>query len=71
MTLGEGTIIDGSGVQTTTNSRWGDYTDMTVDPRRRLHVLVRERVLPDVGNSADPAMADPYCELQAAGVLIR
>jgi hypothetical protein len=32
MTLGEGTIIDGSGVQTNTNSRWGDYTDMTVDP---------------------------------------
>jgi hypothetical protein len=32
MTLGEATIIDGSGVQTTTNSRWGDYTDMTVDP---------------------------------------
>jgi hypothetical protein len=32
MTLGEGTIIDGHGVQTTTNSRWGDYTDMTVDP---------------------------------------
>jgi hypothetical protein len=32
MTLGEETIIDGLGVQTTTNSRWGDYTDMTVDP---------------------------------------
>jgi hypothetical protein len=32
MTLGEGTIINGSGVQTTTNSRWGDYTSMTVDP---------------------------------------
>jgi hypothetical protein len=32
MTLGEGTIVDGHGVQTTTNSRWGDYTDMTVDP---------------------------------------
>jgi hypothetical protein len=32
MTLGEGTIINGSGVQTTTNSRWGDYTDITVDP---------------------------------------
>jgi hypothetical protein len=32
MTLGEGTIINGSGAQTTTNSRWGDYTDMTVDP---------------------------------------
>jgi hypothetical protein len=32
MTQGEGTIINGSGVQTTTNSRWGDYTDITVDP---------------------------------------
>jgi hypothetical protein len=32
MTLGEETIIAGTGVQTTTNSRWGDYTDMTVDP---------------------------------------
>jgi hypothetical protein len=32
MTLGEGTVIDGSGVQRTTNSRWGDYTDLTVDP---------------------------------------
>jgi hypothetical protein len=32
MTLGEATIIDGSGVQLTTNSRWGDYTSLTVDP---------------------------------------
>jgi hypothetical protein len=32
MTLGEGTIANGSGVQTTTNSRWGDYTSMNVDP---------------------------------------
>jgi len=32
MTLGEGTVIDGTGVQRTTNSRWGDYTDITVDP---------------------------------------
>jgi len=32
MTLGEGTIIDGTGVQVTTNSRWGDYTSMNVDP---------------------------------------
>jgi hypothetical protein len=30
--LGEGTVINGSGVQTTTNSRWGDYTSMNVDP---------------------------------------
>jgi hypothetical protein len=32
MTLGEGVIVNGSGVQTTANSRWGDYTAMTVDP---------------------------------------
>jgi hypothetical protein len=32
MTLGEGTVIDGTGVQTTTNSRWGDYTSLNVDP---------------------------------------
>jgi hypothetical protein len=32
MTLGEGVIMNGTGVQTTTNSRWGDYTSMNVDP---------------------------------------
>jgi hypothetical protein len=32
MTLGEGVIINGTGVQTTTNSRWGDYTSLNVDP---------------------------------------
>jgi hypothetical protein len=32
MTLGEGTIVNGTGVQRTTNSRWGDYTSMNVDP---------------------------------------
>jgi hypothetical protein len=32
MTLGEGVIMTGAGVQTTTNSRWGDYTSMNVDP---------------------------------------
>ena len=32
MTLGEGTIINGSGVQRSVNSRWGDYTSMNIDP---------------------------------------
>ena len=32
MTLGEGTIVNGTGVQTTTNSRWGDYTSLNIDP---------------------------------------
>jgi len=30
--VGEGIIINGTGVQTTTNSRWGDYTSLNVDP---------------------------------------
>jgi hypothetical protein len=33
MTLEEGTIVNGTGVQRTTNSRWGDYTSLNVDPR--------------------------------------
>ncbi len=32
MTLGEGTLISGSGVQRSVNSRWGDYTTMSIDP---------------------------------------
>jgi hypothetical protein len=32
MTLGEGTIINGTGAQVTVNNRWGDYTSMNVDP---------------------------------------
>lgn len=33
MPLGEAVLINGTGVQTTTNSRWGDYTSMNIDPR--------------------------------------
>ena len=32
ITLGEGVVINGTGVQRTTNSRWGDYTSLNVDP---------------------------------------
>jgi hypothetical protein len=32
MAQGEGTFVNGVGIQTTTNSRWGDYTSMNVDP---------------------------------------
>jgi len=32
MSLGEGHIFDGAGSQTATSNRWGDYSDMTVDP---------------------------------------
>ncbi len=32
MAQGEGTIFAGAGSQTDTSNRWGDYSDMTVDP---------------------------------------
>ena len=32
MTLGEASIINGTGSQTATLNRWGDYTSLTVDP---------------------------------------
>jgi hypothetical protein len=32
MTLGEATLIDGTGVQVTINNRWGDYTSLNLDP---------------------------------------
>ena len=32
MSLGEGTIVNGSGVQRSVNSRWGDYSAMSIDP---------------------------------------
>lgn len=32
MTLGEGTIVNGTGIQRSTGSRWGDYSALTVDP---------------------------------------
>jgi hypothetical protein len=32
MTLGEGSLVEGSGSQTSVFARWGDYSDLTVDP---------------------------------------
>ena len=32
LTLGEAVMVNGSRVQTTLNSRWGDYSSMNVDP---------------------------------------
>jgi hypothetical protein len=33
LTLGEASLQEGSGINMTQNSRWGDYTSMNVDPR--------------------------------------
>lgn len=32
MGLGEGVLVNGSGIQRTTNNRWGDYSSLNVDP---------------------------------------
>ena len=32
MTLGEGTIVNGSGIQRSINNRWGDYSSLNIDP---------------------------------------
>ncbi|MGB0134221.1 hypothetical protein [Dokdonella sp.] len=32
MSLGEGVIVEGTGSNTSSNSRWGDYTSMNIDP---------------------------------------
>jgi hypothetical protein len=32
MPQGEGTFVNGVGLQTTTNNRWGDYSSMNIDP---------------------------------------
>jgi hypothetical protein len=33
LSQGDAVLQNGAGVQTTTNSRWGDYSSMTVDPK--------------------------------------
>jgi hypothetical protein len=32
LSLGEGTLIDGTGIQRSINNRWGDYSSLNVDP---------------------------------------
>ncbi len=55
ITLGEGVIINGSGVQTTTNSRWGDYTDITVDPTDNCTFWYVNQYYTAAGQASSPA----------------
>ena len=55
MTLGEGTIINGSGVQTTTNSRWGDYSSLNVDPRDDCSFWYVNEYYTAAGQASSPA----------------
>jgi hypothetical protein len=54
MTLGEGTIINGSGVQTNTNSRWGDYTSMNIDPTNDCTFWYVNEYYTAAGAASDP-----------------
>jgi hypothetical protein len=60
MTLGEGVIANGSGVQTATNSRWGDYTDMTVDPVDDCTFWYVNEYYPVSGAPAPPGDTRPW-----------
>lgn len=55
MPLGEGVIINGSGVQTTTNSRWGDYTSMNIDPKDDCTFWYVNQYYTAAGQASSPA----------------
>jgi hypothetical protein len=55
MTLGEGVIVNGSGVQTTTNSRWGDYTSLNVDPVDDCTLWYTNEYYTAAGQASSPA----------------
>ena len=51
MSQGEGTIINGSGSQTGTGSRWGDYAMMTVDPTDDCTFWFTTEYIPSTGTA--------------------
>ena len=54
LTQAEAVLQNGSGVQTTTNSRWGDYTSMSVDPRDGCTFWYMNEYYARSGTAADP-----------------
>ena len=72
----ETTVILGSGSQTPNVNRWGDYSSMSVDPSRRLHLLVHPAIpssppAPTTGTPASSASSFPAARLAAISVSIR
>jgi hypothetical protein len=55
MTLAEGTIINGTGVQTTANSRWGDYTSLNIDPADDCTFWYTNEYYTAAGQASSPA----------------
>lgn len=55
LTQGETVLQNGSGVQTTTNSRWGDYTSMNVDPKDGCTFYYINEYYTAAGQASSPA----------------
>ena len=55
MGLGEAVIVNGSGVQTTKNSRWGDYTSLNLDPTDDCTFWYVNEYYTAAGEAASPA----------------
>jgi hypothetical protein len=54
ITQAEAVLQNGSGVQTSTNSRWGDYTSMSVDPKDGCTFWYMNEYYARSGTAADP-----------------
>jgi len=69
MTLGEGTIINGWGVQTTTNSRWGDYISLNIDPVDDCTFWYVNDILSGLLHTSRwKTVADAHCQFQITGL---
>jgi uncharacterized repeat protein (TIGR01451 family) len=79
MTLGEAPMFQGLGSQTATNSRWGDYSSMSVDPNGCTFWFTTEHYLGTdsfnwgtrVGAFTLPACGDPQLSLSSSASQIQ
>src|SRR5437867_8081191 len=79
MTLGEGLMYQGLGAQVGTDSRWGDYSSMSVDPNGCTFWYTQEHYLGTdtfnwgtrIGSFTLPVCGDPQISLSASSALVR
>jgi uncharacterized repeat protein (TIGR01451 family) len=79
MTLGEGLLYQGLGAQTDTDSRWGDYSSLSVDPNGCTFWYTQEHYLGTgsfnwgtrIGSFTLPVCGDPQISLSASSPVVR
>ena len=79
MTLGEGLLYQGLGAQTDTESRWGDYSSLSVDPNGCTFWYTQEHYLGTgsfnwgtrIGAFTLPGCGDPQISLSASSSVVR